>query len=320
MRSGLLEQVRQAAAFVAEHAELVHIDETRLEAFARHLLPQIRGGVSLDRHYFYLGDAKTTVAYVVTFNAVNFGSGWWPQVVKVPGRSGSITMMTRLRDRFTSAGPLSAAELTTMTVSSCAALFGQPLQPPIDELMTNFTRAMQDLGRLLLDRHDGSFEALVEEAGGRAERLVELLLTMPMYRDIAHYRGRAVPILKRAQLTPTDLALALTGSGLGRFDDLDQLTVFADNLVPHVLRLEGVLVFDAELVHDIEEGRLLQPGGQAEVEIRAVAIDAVERMVALLREHGEAVSAWEVDYVLWQAGQDPRYKAEPRHRARSIYY
>jgi Potential Queuosine, Q, salvage protein family len=320
VRRRLLDEVRQAAAFVADHAELVRIDETRLEMFARHLLPQIRAGVRLDRDYFYLGDPKTTLAYVVTFNALNFGSGWWPHLVKIPGRSGSITVMTRLRDRFSSAGPLSAAELTTMTPSACAVLFGQPLRPPIDELMTHFTRALHELGRLLLDSYDGSFDALVEEAGGRAEHLVELLLAMPMYRDVAHYRGRTVPMLKRAQLTTADLALALTGSGLGRFSDLDRLTVFADNLVPHVLRLEGVLVFDADLVRDIEEARLLQPCGEAETEIRAVAIDSVERMVALLRENGESVSAWEIDYVLWQSGQDPRYKAKPRHRARSIYY
>ncbi len=38
-----------------------------------------------------------------------------------------------------------------------------------------------------------------------------------------------------------DLAAAFRGQGPGRFRDLDRLTLFADNLVPHVLRREGVL-------------------------------------------------------------------------------
>lgn len=76
-----------------------------------------------------------------------------------------------------------------------------------------------------------------------------------------------MPILKRAQLTAADLALALGRSPLGRFDDLDRLAVFADNLVPHVLRVEGVLVYDPELLERISAGELLQPGEEAEVEI-----------------------------------------------------
>ena len=42
---------------------------------------------------------------------------------------------------------------------------------------------------------------------------------------------------------PSDLALA----GIVRFRDLDRLTIFADNLVPHVLRCDGVLVYDPRL-------------------------------------------------------------------------
>ena len=42
---------------------------------------------------------------------------------------------------------------------------------------------------------------------------------------------------KRAQIAANDLVLA----GVAEFADIDRLTVFADNLLPHVLRLDGVL-------------------------------------------------------------------------------
>jgi hypothetical protein len=92
--------------------------------------------------------------------------------------------------------------------------------------------------------------------------------------------------------------------------------MFADNLVPHVLRLDGVLRFSDELVGRIERGELLRHGSPAEVEIRACAVHAVELLVAA----GAAASAAELDQFLWQRGRRPRYKATPRHRSRCTAY
>ena len=48
--------------------------------------------------------------------------------------------------------------------------------------------------------------------------------------------GVPVPFLKRAQIAAADLAPRRASS---QFPDLERLTMFADNLVPHVLRLDG---------------------------------------------------------------------------------
>ena len=97
---------------------------------------------------------------------------------------------------------------------------------------------------------------------------------------------------------------------------LDRLTLFADNLVPHVLRLDRVLEFDPALVARIDAGRLLEHDSPAEVEIRAVALHAVELLV---QAHG-ATTATAVDNLLWHRGAGERYKARPRHRARCTAY
>jgi hypothetical protein len=115
---------------------------------------------------------------------------------------------------------------------------------------------------------------------------------------------------KRAQIAAADLALA----GVARFGDLDRLTIFADNLVPHVLRCEGVLRYDAALAAHIDAGRLL-PAGAQEREIRACAVHACELLAARL-----GTTAHELDNALWSRGQAPEFKALPRHRTRSVYY
>jgi hypothetical protein len=258
---------------------------------------------------------------VLTLDAINFGSGWFPHLSKRQGRSGYFTVALGLSDRFDAEGAWAAGDLREMGAQELARTLGQDLSvPEVSELMDLYARALRDLGAFLLDRHGGRFGGPVEAAGRSAARLVEALTAMPLYRDVARYGRADVPFLKRAQITVADLRLAFAGSGPGRFDDIDDLTLFADNLVPHVLRLEGVLVYDAELLARIEAGRLLSPGSPEEVEIRACALHAVERMAAVARDAARAVPPWRLDEWLWTLGQQPERKAVPRHRTRSAFY
>ena len=251
---------------------------------------------------------------------------------KPAGLSGYFTVARALKASFEREGPWSADSLAAMTAERCAAVFGQPPGFPLLEL---FAQALRDLGRLLLDRYDGSPTALVAAADGSAARLVDLLTAMPFFRDVATHDGQAVAFYKRAQLTAADLALALdtlrqrdgaagphepVGGADPLFRDLDHLTIFADNLVPHVLRVDGVLRYDPALLARIDAERLLEPGSPEEVEIRACAVHAVELVKETLSRQGHPVTATQLDYFLWNRGQAPEYKALPRHRARSVFY
>lgn len=313
--------IREAAEQVTVRARSVRIDDGRARELASALVGALEEPVRLDPAHHHRGDDASTLAFIVTLDAVNFGSGWFPFMRKRSGCSGYFTVATALTERFDRHGPLGAAELADATAEQCAALFGQDLSvPEMAELMGHFAAAWRELGRFLVEQCDGRFEALVDEAGGVAARLVERLSSLSHYRDVSTYDGIEVPLLKRAQLTAADLAAAFAGRGPGRFVDLDELTIFADNLVPHVLRHEGVLVYDRGLAARIDAGELIEAGSAEEVEIRAVALHAVERMVSHLAETGRAFSAQRFDYVLWNRGQTPEMKARPRHRTRSVYY
>ena len=77
-----------------------------------------------------------------------------------------------------------------------------------------------------------------------------------------------------------------------------------------------MLAFDDDLVARIEREELLEHGSPEEVEIRACAVHAVELLVAA----HEGTTATAVDNVLWHRGGGARYKARPRHRARTTAY
>ena len=84
-----------------------------------------------------------------------------------------------------------------------------------------------------------------------------------------------------------------------------------------MLRIDGVLEFDAGARRaDRRASELIEHDSPEEVEIRACAVHAVELLVA---PHG-GTTATAVDNVLWHRGAAPRYKAHPRHRARTTAY
>ena len=206
-------------------------------------------------------------------------------------------MAWALADHFREHGPIAPERLRSIQSAEVAEILGQERD---HELMALYAQALRDLGEFVADR---TALSVVEAAEGSAERLAgQLAAAMPFFDDVGFY--------KRAQIVPNDLSLA----GVATFGDLDRLTIFADNLVPHVLRVDGVLSLDPELAARIDAGELIEPGEQ-EREIRACAVHACEMIAAELGVPPRILDTW-----LWNRGQQPRYKAVPRHRTRTVFY
>lgn len=316
----VFDEIRAAAAVVAAEARFVRLREERLTSYAASLKADGLPEPTYDIAHHFRGADRDTAAFLLTLDSVNFGSGYFPHLHKRPGMSGYFTIATTLKERWEQGGPLTGADLRRIDSSTCATIFGQQeASEPAQELMALFAQALRDLGGWLGGYDDDPIAPLLA-ANGCAAQFVASVAEMPFYRDIAAYHGYDVPLYKRAQLLAADCTLAFGHAGPGAFHDLDQLTIFADNLVPHVLRLDGVLTYDADLLARIDRGDLLPSGSPKEVEIRAVALHTVERLVTELRNAGVATTAQRLDYLLWHRGQEPAYKAVPRHRARSIYY
>jgi hypothetical protein len=288
----LTEQVRATAREIAASARHVRIDAERLAA----LDPGAPREVDAERHYLE-GSPEEVAHFLLVLDSINFGSGWFPTLRKRPGMSGYFTVASALTDFWRAEGGWSPAELRALSATELASVLGQE---PDHELMGLYAEALRDLGRFLGARRSIDVAA---EAGGSAERLASTLAAgMPFFDDTGFW--------KRAQITANDLALA----GVADFHDLDRLTIFADNLVPHVLRVDGVLVYDESLAGHIAAGELLEPGGE-EREIRGCAVHACELLSERL-----GVPARQIDTALWNRGQAPGYKSVPRHRTRTVYY
>lgn len=316
----MFDRIRSACAWVTERARHVRVAPD-LETYARSLDVDAALTPQYDAEHHFVGEPDALATYVVILDAVNFGSGFFPAFLEVDGRRGYHAVAWSVKRWFEEEGPPDTRTLRALDARRVATLLRQDLNDPLRaEAMRLYAEAWVELGAFLDARMAGSAVTLVRTAGGRAERLAALLAEMPFFRDVWRYDEREVPLYKRAQITVSDLALAFEGEGYGAFDDLDELTIFADDLVPHVLRTDGVIEYDAPLAQRIARGEPLLAGSPEEVEVRAVAVHAAERIVAILQGDGVRITPRELDIALWNRGQDPRYGAALRHRTITTAY
>jgi hypothetical protein len=305
-----MDELRSACATVAARARNVQIQRAAIAPYATSLRGLSAAGIASGTS----GGSPSRgdiAAYWLTLDAINFGSGWFPTLRKRDGLSGYNTIASHWREHQQAHGPFTATWLTGLDAADVAGILGQARD---HELMRLYARSLNDLGVRLRDA--GGLTAVIDAADGSATAFARRLGSWDCFADSSPYEELTVPFLKRAQIAAADLHRA----GSARFTDLDRLTMFADNLVPHVLRLDGVLAFEPELVARIEAEQLIAHDSPEEVEIRASALHAVELIVAALRQSDALVTAADVDQVLWNRGQQPRYKAVPRHRSRCTAY
>jgi hypothetical protein len=282
---GLCDEVRRNCAEIATNARHVRIDPAAQPA---------AGGVSgLDAELHFLeGPPEDVARYVLILDAVNFGSGWFDALgTGTDALTARLTAYTRAHGR-----PWTAPELRALAPVAVGAALGLD---PAHELTRLYSAGLNQLGGWLGDR------AALDAIGGSAERLAEALAAaMPFFDDRGFY--------KRAQIAANDLALA----GVAEFPDIDRLTIFADNLVPHVLRVDGVLRYSLELAQLVDGGVELPAGGVHEREIRACALHACEGIAARL-----GVTPARLDNWLWNRGREPRYARGRRpHVTRTVFY
>jgi len=306
------DRVCEATAWVAGRARWVRIEEGRVAAYAAALQPPAPHPPDPETELTD-GDREARAAFVICLDAINFGSGWWPTIRKRPGRSGYFTVAAGLTERFRTAGPWTAVELRQLDATAIAVVLGQD---PTHRLMADFATALRDVGAHVEDEYGGSFAAVLDSAAGSAPGLADLLTGWRAFADVSIYEDREVPFLKRAQIAAADVARA----GLAELRGLDRLTGFADNLVPHVLRVDGVLRLDPAVSARIDAGELLVHGSPEEVELRAAAVQAIELLAAARAAAGQPLIPSEIDAAPWIRGGAPRYKARPRPRSRNTAY
>jgi hypothetical protein len=320
-----MKEVLETTRHVTDKSQQVTIDKQALAAFSRKL---IKDGLRIplwnyDYHFFDGG--HKTVAYLLVLDSINFcfwpkpGADKWEVQYKSETLSGYYALAASLKKAIESGTPITdahyLAELSFGTLKQVLG-GGGDLQ-----LMEERVRILNELGSFLTKEYDGEAHSLVEAAGNSALKLVELLVEkLPSFRDVAEYYGTKIYFYKRAQIFAADLYGSFAGKEWGFFKDMNNLTAFADYKLPQVLRHVGILQYSPSLEHKVDNGILIEAGSPEEIEIRANTIWAVELIRQELTQMGKKLRAFEIDWILWNLGQQREFKAKPYHKTVTTFY
>ena len=102
--------------------------------------------------------------------------------------------------------------------------------------------------------------------------------------------------------------------------------MFADYRVPQLLREEGLLIYVEELGNKIDNYIELPSNSMEELEIRSCTIQCVEMLLQEIKANynvGDKVfqmTSVELDWFLWQIGEERCKKMKPHHRTLTVYY
>ena len=191
---------------------------------------------------------------------------------------------------------------------------------------------LREAGTILSTKYEGSVVNLISSCKYSAVKLVKAIVSQfSSFRDEGIYDSRRVSFYKRAQIFVADVWACFEGQGPGRFDDITELTMFADYRVPQCLQYLGVLNYSEDLRQRIEREDKISPGSAEEMEIRGCSIHAVECLREAIEEQHDVTSNCNgirklnsviIDFYLWDFAtlNSDQMEKYPEHRTRTQFY
>src|SRR4051794_5934088 len=160
------------------------------------------------------------------------------------------------------------------------------------QLLDERAAILREIGAVLAERWDGRFHRFFDACPPRLYDSGEGFLES-LVREFPRFDDQ--PFLKLAQLSVWIMEITLGGLG---FEDLHELTAFADYIVPAGLHAMGVLRYSEQLEQAIAAGQLIEAGSPGGGEPRAHTVYACGR----LARAGDGLRPPELEGVAPQSG------------------
>lgn len=317
--------VRDDAAAVMREAAHVAINYAAIPVVARDVVASGQIVTTLDtvNHFVDRSQPALTAAYVLLLDTLNFGSGYFADAQRAGVDIEYAPVAQSLKHAFENGVMTEVSAWHDVTPADMHRIFNIPagFTEPLDSLMRQFATQAQLTAQEMQSSGFSLAWQLLEYAGGSAVKLAGLLAGWKSFDDAPVYKGSKRAVYKRAQICAADMHLALSTPEQPLFHDIDTLTMFADNMVPHVLRHMGVLTYTPALAAKIDQGVFIGAGSTEEVEIRMAAIHAVELIKKHLHAEGRTeISSMNIDHLLWHYGYQQPFIALPKHKTKTTAY
>ena len=314
--------VLKTTAYVVENARRVKINYAAVERAADALVEKKIEPPTWNYDYHYHDGTPRTVNYLFLLDTLNFcfwGKPKWGIDYSGKRLDGYWALAAALKRAIQKDSRIADSDfMARMSPQELADILSGSGTIP---LFAERWRNTRELGTVLKNLWEGEAARLVECAGRSAPRLAQMVAeNFSSFNDIAVYDNREVRFFKRAQIVVTDVWGAFGGKDWGEFEDIDQLTAFADYKLPQILRAWGILKYAPSLARKVDAQIELATGSPDEIEIRAAMLWGVEFLREALAKRGRQLWSIQVDWILWDASQSKVEGMKPYHRVRTIYY
>jgi hypothetical protein len=212
--------------------------------------------------------------------------------------------------------------LSNVTRKDLESVFAGTIEMPmLDERVALFN----EVGRVLVEKYQGRYSNFVRSCAPRlyanGDGLLERLTTeFPRFRDVSMYHGSEVHIYKLAQLGIWGMHLALSPRGAWKLEDAENLTAFADYIVPVGLRVMNIFEYAPELEKQINGLVEVKRDSEAEIELRASSIYVIAKLTEEINRRRPGMDLLlqpQVDFRFWKTYHATHW---PHHLTKTVMY
>ena len=183
---------------------------------------------------------------------------------------------------------------------------------------------LNNVGDTLVTKYDGDWinfiddgpKKLYENGEGLVERLVR---DFKRFDDHSIFENEKVYFLKLAQLAFWGIHRELSKIYF-HIEDMENMTAFADYIIPVALESFGIVKYSSELKEKINSGILIDRDSIEEIEIRSTSIYVTAKLTELINNYKneeEKIIIPQLDFKLWT---DFHADERPHHLTKTIMY
>ena len=240
-------------------------------------------------------------------------------------------MFASLKKSFDEGLPLfDGAYLSDMPRDDLKKVFTGNIPIPMFEERLDILR---QVGSTLHELYDDSFHNILDASNNRlfddGNGFIERLIgDFPSFDDSVNYDGQIIRFDKRAQLVSAMLYGRFKKYNMELFEDIDELNVMADYILPQTLRDMGILEYESSLAERIDSEEIILASSLEEMELRASTIHVAHRMIEQVNYRmpdDKKINVIHMDNALWSffrsgKAEELGLKKTPHHLTPTIYY
>ena len=185
-------------------------------------------------------------------------------------------------------------------------------------------KILNNVGNTLVKKYGGDWINFIDDGPKKlydnGEGLVERLVRdFKRFDDHSIFENEKVYFLKLAQLAFWGIQRELSKRYF-HIEDMENMTAFADYIIPVALESFGIVKYSSELKEKINSGILIDRGSIEEIEIRSTSIYVTAKLTELINNYKneeEKIIIPQLDFKLWT---DFHADERPHHLTKTIMY